>query len=34
MSASLDVSLPFRLDRPDDEAIDVALAAEQAGVET
>ncbi len=34
MSAGLGVALPFWLDRPDDEAIDVALAAEQAGIET
>jgi len=34
VSAALGVALPFWLDRPDDEAIEVARAAEQAGVET
>lgn len=34
MSAALGVALPFWLDRPDEEAIEVALAAEQTGIET
>jgi probable F420-dependent oxidoreductase len=32
--AALGVALPFWLDRPDEEAIEVALAAERAGIET
>ncbi len=34
MSAELGVALPFWLDRPDEEALDIALAAERAGIET
>ena len=34
MSAALGVALPFWLDRPDEEAMEVARAAEQAGIET
>ncbi len=34
MRADLGVALPFWLERPDEEAIEIALAAEQAGIET
>jgi alkanesulfonate monooxygenase SsuD/methylene tetrahydromethanopterin reductase-like flavin-dependent oxidoreductase (luciferase family) len=34
MSAELGVALPFWLDRPDQEAVEIALAAEEAGIET
>ena len=34
MSAELGVALPLWLDRPDEEAIEIALAAEQAGINT
>ena len=34
MSAELGVALPFWLDRPDEEAVEIAVAAEQAGVRT
>lgn len=34
MSHELGVTLPFWLDRPDEESVEIALAAEQAGIET
>ncbi len=34
MSGELGVVMPYWLDRPEEEAIDIALAAEQAGIET
>ena len=34
MRPELGVALPFWLDRPDEEAVDIALAAEQAGIGT
>jgi probable F420-dependent oxidoreductase len=34
MSAELGVALPYWLDRPDEEALEIALAAERAGIET
>jgi probable F420-dependent oxidoreductase len=34
VTAELGVALPFWLDRPDEEAVEIALAAEQAGIET
>jgi probable F420-dependent oxidoreductase len=34
VSAELGVALPFWLDRPDPEAVEIALAAERAGIET
>ncbi|MFL5823283.1 MAG: LLM class flavin-dependent oxidoreductase, partial [Solirubrobacteraceae bacterium] len=33
MSPELGVVMPYWLDRPDEEAIEIALAAEQAGIE-
>jgi probable F420-dependent oxidoreductase len=34
VSAELGVALPFWLDRPDEEAVEIALAADQAGIDT
>ena len=34
MSAELGVALPYWLDRPDEEAVEIALAAERCGIET
>ncbi len=34
MTGRIEVALPFWLDRPDEEALDIALAAREAGFET